>query len=114
MFIIDECHRSTFGDMLIGIKRTFSHAVFFGFTGTPINNENQKKLNTTQTIFGEKLHTYSIANGIIDKNVLGFTLICALHIRTKHCAVVWLWKSKAQTEEEALADEDKKRCISTT
>lgn len=72
VFIIDECHRSTFGDMLIDIKRTFPHAVFFGFTGTPINEENQKKSNTTQTIFGERLHTYSIANGIIDKNVLGF------------------------------------------
>ena len=64
VFIIDECHRSTFGDMLIDIKRTFPHAVFFGFTGTPINDENQKKSNTTQTIFGERLHTYSIANEI--------------------------------------------------
>lgn len=110
VFIIDECHRSTFGDMLIGIKRTFSHAVFFGFTGTPINNENQKKLNTTQTIFGEKLHTYSIANGIIDKNVLGFyPYMCSTYKDKALRRCVALGKAKAQTEEEALADEDKKK-----
>ena len=110
VFIIDECHRSTFGDMLIGIKRTFSHAVFFGFTGTPINNENQKKLNTTQTIFGEKLHTYSIANGIIDKNVLGFyPYMCSTYKDKTLRRCVALEKAKAQTEEEALADEDKKK-----
>lgn len=110
VFIIDECHRSTFGDMLIDIKRTFSHAVFFGFTGTPINDENQKKLNTTQTVFGEKLHTYSIANGIIDKNVLGFyPYMCSTYKDKALRRCVALEKAKAQTEEEALADEEKKK-----
>lgn len=110
VFIIDECHRSTFGDMLISIKRTFSHAVFFGFTGTPINDENQKKLNTTQTIFGEKLHTYSIANGIIDQNVLGFyPYMCSTYKDKVLRRCVALEKAKAQTEEEALADEEKKK-----
>ena len=50
VFIIDECHRSTFGDMLITIKDTFPNALFFGFTGTPIQDENQKKMNTTSDI----------------------------------------------------------------
>ena len=59
VFIIDECHRSTFGDMLITIKETFTSAIFFGFTGTPIQDENQKKLNTTSTVFGDELHRYS-------------------------------------------------------
>ena len=72
VFIVDECHRSTFGDMLLTIKHTFPKAVFFGFTGTPIQDENQKKLNTTTTVFGNELHRYSIADGIRDKNVLGF------------------------------------------
>lgn len=72
VFIVDEAHRSTFGDMLIDIKRTFPSAVFFGFTGTPIQKENQKKMNTTSTIFGDELHRYSIADGIRDGNVLGF------------------------------------------
>jgi len=72
VFIVDEAHRSTFGDMLITIKLTFSEAIFFGFTGTPIHKENQKKNNTTSTVFGSELHRYSIADGIRDKNVLGF------------------------------------------
>ena len=70
VFIIDECHRSTFGDMLITIKNTFPNALFFGFTGTPVFCENEKKLSTTTDIFGDELHRYSIADGIRDKNVL--------------------------------------------
>jgi len=50
VFIVDEAHRSTFGDMLITIKNTFSSAIFFGFTGTPIQDENQKKLNSLRII----------------------------------------------------------------
>lgn len=72
VFIIDEAHRSTFGDMLIIIKRTFPGALFFGFTGTPIQEENEKNGNTTSTVFGNELHRYSIADGIRDGNVLGF------------------------------------------
>ncbi|WP_075607555.1 type I restriction endonuclease subunit R, EcoR124 family [Alteromonas pelagimontana] len=72
VFIIDEAHRSTFGDMLIIIKRTFPRALFFGFTGTPIQEENEKNGNTTSTVFGNELHRYSIADGIRDGNVLGF------------------------------------------
>lgn len=72
VIIVDEAHRSTFGDMLLTIKDTFPHAVFFGFTGTPIHDENRKKDNTTSDVFGDELHRYSIADGIRDKNVLGF------------------------------------------
>lgn len=72
VFIIDEAHRSTFGDMLIIIKRTFPRALFFGFTGTPIQEENERNGNTTSTVFGNELHRYSIADGIRDGNVLGF------------------------------------------
>ena len=45
VFVIDECHRSTFGDMLQDIRRAFPNALFFGFTGTPILDENQKKFH---------------------------------------------------------------------
>lgn len=72
VFIVDEAHRSTFGDMMITIKRTFPRALFFGFTGTPIQKENEKNGNTTSTVFGNELHRYSIADGIRDGNVLGF------------------------------------------
>lgn len=72
VFIIDECHRSVFGDMLIDIKRTFPRALLFGFTGTPVFEENAKKEVTTETIFGDMLHKYTIASAIPDGNVLGF------------------------------------------
>ncbi|MEY8592316.1 HsdR family type I site-specific deoxyribonuclease [Butyricimonas hominis] len=72
VFIIDECHRSVFGDMLIDIKNTFPRALLFGFTGTPVFEENAKNEITTETLFGDMLHKYTIANGIPDKNVLGF------------------------------------------
>lgn len=60
VFIIDECHRSTFGDMLLTIKRTFPKALFFGFTGTPIKSPNAIKMTETSDIFGNVLHTYCI------------------------------------------------------
>lgn len=105
VFIVDEAHRSTFGDMLITIKTTFPKAIFFGFTGTPIQDENQKKKNTTTTVFGNELHRYSIADGIRDKNVLGFDPYKVLTFKDKDVRkVVALEKAKAQTEEEAISD----------
>ncbi len=76
VFIIDECHRSQFGEMHKDIVRHFRNAQFFGFTGTPrfvVNGKTQGKLiQTTKSLFGECLHTYLIKNAIFDNNVLGF------------------------------------------
>ena len=72
VFIIDECHRSVFGKMLIDIKNTFPRALLFGFTGTPVFVENAHNEITTETLFGDMLHKYTIANAIPDENVLGF------------------------------------------
>ena len=109
VFIIDEAHRSTFGDMLILIKKTFPYARFFGFTGTPIQDENQKKKNTTSTVFGDELHRYSIADGIRDKNVLGFDPYKILTYKDRDIRkAVALEKAKAIDEKEALADPKKK------
>lgn len=109
VFIIDEAHRSTFGDMLIIIKKTFPAAIFFGFTGTPIQKENEKKKNTTATIFGNELHKYSIADGIRDKNVLGFDPYKVLTYKDKDLRrEIALEKAKATNEEEAIADPRKK------
>lgn len=105
VFIVDEAHRSTFGDMLITIKNTFPDAIFFGFTGTPIQSENKKKMNTTATVFGNELHRYSIADGIRDKNVLGFDTYKVLTYRDKDVRkAVALEKARARTESEALSD----------
>ncbi len=110
VFIVDEAHRSTFGEMLITIKTTFPRAMFFGFTGTPIQDENQKKKNTTSTVFGNELHRYSIADGIRDKNVLGFDPYMVLTFRDKDLRkVVALEKAKAQTEKEAISDATKSK-----
>ncbi len=110
VFIVDEAHRSTFGDMLKTIKQTFSNAIFFGFTGTPIHDENQRKMNTTADIFGDELHRYSIADGIRDKNVLGFDLYRVATFKDKEVRqAVALQQAKSSTEAEALADEKKRK-----
>lgn len=76
VFIIDECHRSQFGDMHNDIVRHFKNAQFFGFTGTPrfeVNGKTQGRVvQTTKSLFGECLHSYLIKNAIFDNNVLGF------------------------------------------
>jgi type I restriction enzyme R subunit len=108
VFIVDEAHRSTFGDMLENIKKTFPSALFFGFTGTPIHDENQKKMNTTSDIFGDELHRYSIADGIRDRNVLGFDPYKVLTYKDKDLRqAVALEQAKAATVAEALADPKK-------
>jgi len=109
VFIVDEAHRSTFGDMLRTIKDTFPRAVFFGFTGTPIHIENEIKGNTTADIFGSELHRYSIAHGIRDKNVLGFDLYRMPTFQDREVRkVVGLAQAKAKDEAEAFADPKKK------
>ena len=111
VIIVDEAHRSTFGDMMRTIRDTFPSAMFFGFTGTPIHEENQKKMNTTSTIFGDELHRYSIADGIRDKNVLGFDPYMVKTYRDADIRnAVALEKAKAATVEEAIAD-PKKRAV---
>lgn len=110
VFIVDEAHRSTFGDMLITIKNTFTKAIFFGFTGTPIQDENKKKKNTTTTVFGDELHRYSIADGIRDKNVLGFDPYKVLTFKDKDVrTAVALMKANAKTVEEAINNPEKSK-----
>ncbi len=105
VFIVDEAHRSTFGDMLIAVKQTFPDAILFGFTGTPIQKENEKKKNTTSTVFGNELHRYSIADGIRDGNVLGFDPYKVLTYKNIDLRKeVALMLAKAATEEEAITD----------
>lgn len=81
VFIFDECHRSQFGDNHKAIKDFFPNAQLFGFTGTPIFDENATyniregeyaSYKTTQDIFEKQLHAYTITHAIDDKNVLRF------------------------------------------
>jgi type I restriction enzyme R subunit len=110
VFIIDEAHRSTFGDMLIIIKRTFPRALFFGFTGTPIQEENEKNGNTTSSVFGNELHRYSIADGIRDGNVLGFDPYKVPTFRDSDLKqAVALEQAKAESVAEAMDTPAKKK-----
>ena len=81
VFIFDECHRSQFGENHRAIKDFFPHSQLFGFTGTPIFEENSKykkidktigTFKTTENLFQKQLHAYTITNAIDDRNVLRF------------------------------------------
>lgn len=82
VFIIDEAHRTTMGQMMGDIKHYFrKYGLFYGFTGTPLFEENNVKgkvnqksevINTTTKLFGPELHRYTIEEAIADGNVLGF------------------------------------------
>lgn len=110
VIIVDECHRSTFGDMLINIKQTLDHAIFFGFSGTPIRDENNHDGMTTADIFGEQLHRYSIADGIRDHNVLGFDpYMVETYPEFDVRQAVAFDKANVTSVEEAFADERKKK-----
>ena len=81
VFIFDECHRSQFGENHKAIKEFFPKAQLFGFTGTPIFDDNAtyKQIDgtvgsyvTTKDIFQNPLHNYTITHAIEDRNVLRF------------------------------------------
>ncbi len=81
VFIFDECHRSQFGENHKAIKEFFPKAQLFGFTGTPIFEENasytqitgeEAQYKTTADVFQKELHSYTITNAIDDGNVLRF------------------------------------------
>ncbi len=81
VFIFDECHRSQFGENHKAIKEFFPNSQLFGFTGTPIFEDNATvkqiegdvaTLRTTEDLFQKELHAYTITNAIEDRNVLRF------------------------------------------
>lgn len=75
IFVIDECHRSQFGDMHKAINKHFTKAQYFGFTGTPRFEENKSQDGrVTADLFEKCLHYYLIKDAIKDDNVLGFSV----------------------------------------
>ena len=72
VFIFDECHRSQFGEAQKNLQRKFKRFYQFGFTGTPIFRENAAGAETTEHVFGNKLHGYVITDAIRDEKVLKF------------------------------------------
>ena len=72
VLIFDECHRSQFGEAQKNIRKLFKKYYQFGFTGTPIFQENSLGVDTTSSIFGAQLHSYVITDAIRDGKVLKF------------------------------------------
>ena len=77
VFIVDECHRAISAQNMDDIKKVFPKSTWFGFTGTPIFEENKKSSDgqyarTTHDQYGEVLHRYTIKNALEDGSVLGF------------------------------------------
>ena len=112
IFIIDECHRSQFGDMHKQISKTFSKAQYFGFTGTPRFKENPSQDGrSTADIFEKCLHTYLIKDAIKDGNVLGFSVDYMKFVEWKGQTEEDLMVEAIDTDEVFMAD-DRVRLIS--
>ena len=76
-FVVDECHRAVTPETKRNLERFFNNSLWYGFTGTPIFEENkyEKKGDlpqTTEQLYGECLHSYTIKEAIHDEAVLGF------------------------------------------
>ena len=106
IFIIDECHRSQFGDMHKQISKTFTKAQYFGFTGTPRFKENPSQDGrSTADIFEKCLHTYLIKDAIKDENVLGFSVDYMKFIEFNGKTEEDLMVEGIDTDEVFMADE---------
>jgi len=105
VIIFDECHRSQFGAMHAAITKAFKKYYLFGFTGTPIfavNASTSGPLNkrTTEQVFGERLHAYTIVDAIRDKNVLPFKV-----------DYVSTMREAEQIEDKKVPDIDRERAL---
>lgn len=64
--LVDESHRSNYGEMAIKMRRVFPNACYIGFTGTPL----MKNEKNTMTKFGKLIHKYTINDGVEDKAIV--------------------------------------------
>ena len=76
-FVVDECHRAVTPDTKRRLERFFGNSLWYGFTGTPIFDENRYEQRgdlpqTTEQLYGKCLHSYTIKEAIHDEAVLGF------------------------------------------
>lgn len=76
-FVVDECHRAVTPQTKRDLEAFFANSLWFGFTGTPIFEDNKYDqkgdlAQTTEQLYGERLHSYTIKEAIHDGAVLGF------------------------------------------
>jgi len=105
VIIFDECHRSQFGEMHQAITRAFKKYHLFGFTGTPIfavnaSSSYRPDMRTTEQVFGERLHAYTIVDAIRDRNVLPFKVDYVATMREAE-----------QIEDKQVPDIDRERAL---
>ena len=79
VLVVDECHRAVSDEQMKEIKKLLPNSTWFGLTGTPIFEENQKQENgafarTTQQQYGNLLHAYTTKNAMDDASVLNFQM----------------------------------------
>lgn len=76
-FVVDECHRAVSPERQRFIAKFFTNSLWYGFTGTPIFAENKREqkgdlAQTTEELYGDRLHQYTVKEAIHDNAVLGF------------------------------------------
>lgn len=110
VFVVDECHRALSAEGMEAIKDFFPNSTWFGFTGTPIFEENKKQAKgklarTTFDQYGEVLHTYTIKNALDDGAVLGFQVE---HEHTIEPTSLdnYIYNQLAPTEDSELVGDD--------
>jgi type I restriction enzyme R subunit len=64
---VDECHRTQSGKLHRVMKAILPHAVFIGFTGTPLLKKDRQ---TSLEVFGGYIHTYKFSEAVEDEVVL--------------------------------------------
>lgn len=64
---VDECHRTQSNKLHRVMKAIMQHAVFIGFTGTPLLKKDKQ---TSLEVFGGYIHTYKFNEAVEDKVVL--------------------------------------------
>mgnify|MGYP004461722499 FL=1 len=60
--LIDESHRTNYGQLATKMRTVFPNACYIGFTGTPL----MKKEKNTISKFGKLIHKYTIKDGVDD------------------------------------------------
>lgn len=88
-FVVDECHRAVSPKTKRNIEEFFTNSLWYGFTGTPIFEENKYEQKgdlpqTTEQLYGKCLHSYTIKEAIHDEAVLGF-MVENLGPRDENC-----------------------------
>ena len=78
-FVVDECHRTVTPETQRELQKFFMNSLWYGFTGTPIFDENKRQrkgdlARTTEALYGPCLHNYTIKEALQNKAVLGFQI----------------------------------------